>query len=211
MANAIVEYKFGAPGFSLTVNLYPFGSDTVALNAAAFTEATNRKGLYTLTTGAGLTGMYDAFIYNGSVLVDVGVVWMANDTNVHRIAESVAAITIQDATGSIPLIAAGSAGGLVLFSSQRIKKNQAYNGFMFFVRLASNPTQGATGLASALAAKVAIDGASFVTCVNSATIVEIGFGWYSINLAQQDTNGNNLAFRFFSGSSIDTPIHVLTE
>ncbi len=112
MANAIVEALLGVSGLSLTVDLYPFGSDTAAAAGIALTEATNRKGLYTGTTSAGLTGLYQAFVKSGSAVFGVFDVYMTNDTSVHRLVDQAASLVVQDVTGAVPIVAAGASGGL---------------------------------------------------------------------------------------------------
>ena len=112
MAAAVVEALLGIPGLSLTVDLYPFGSDTIAAAGVALAEATNRKGLYTGTTAAGLTGLHQAFVKSGSAVLGVFDVYMTNDTSVHRLVDQAAALVVQDVTGAVPTGVAGANGGL---------------------------------------------------------------------------------------------------
>ena len=71
-------------------------------------------------------------------------------------------------------------------------KNAIYNNFMFQMFLASDHATPATGVA--VTATRSIDGAAFAACANAVT--EISNGWYKINLAAADLNGNLIALRF---------------
>lgn len=98
MANAVIEANIGITGLTLTVDLYPLGSDTIAASAVVLTEATNRKGLYTGTTAAALTGLHNAFLKTGTTVVGIGFVVMSDDTDIHRIVDTPA---VTDKTGLI--------------------------------------------------------------------------------------------------------------
>lgn len=68
MADTPVEFIF-APGQTLTVDLYPAGSDTAAATGKAATERTNAKGVYTITVSEALTGMHRCLVkLDGSVV-----------------------------------------------------------------------------------------------------------------------------------------------
>ena len=55
-------------GQSLTVDVYPDGSDTAAASAVALTEATNRKTVYSYSS-ATLTGLHRLLVKLGSVVI----------------------------------------------------------------------------------------------------------------------------------------------
>lgn len=59
-------------GGTLTLDLYPDGSDTAAASAVTLTEATNRKSIYTGSV-TGLSGLHLGLIKSGSTVV--GQVW----------------------------------------------------------------------------------------------------------------------------------------
>lgn len=66
-------------GQTLTVELYPQGSDTIANGAGdSLTEATNRKGLYTATVAEVLTGWHTAHVKLGGVVILVGDAYMTD-------------------------------------------------------------------------------------------------------------------------------------
>lgn len=84
MANTPVEVR--APsGLSLTLELYPYGSDTLANTGGdALSEATNRKGLYTATVTEPLAGWHTAHVKQGSAIVAVYDIFLADTTDVQR-------------------------------------------------------------------------------------------------------------------------------
>jgi len=88
--------------------------------------------------------------------------------------------------------------------SLRLKKNVAFNDFMF--AMFDSNGDPATGL-TITAARI-IDGGSLVSCSNNAS--EIGSGVYKIDLAASDLNGNNIMFSFSASGAKTTLIHVVT-
>lgn len=93
MANTTVEAQL-PPGLTLTLELYPDGSDTIANGAGdTLTEATNRHGLYTATVTEALSGYYFAVIVDGSdVLIATGWVKLADDTSTYKMGDRTVAI-----------------------------------------------------------------------------------------------------------------------
>lgn len=68
---------FAAPGLTLTVELYPQGSDTIANGAGdSLTEATNRKGLYTAAIAETLSGWHTAHVKLSGTVIAAGDVYM---------------------------------------------------------------------------------------------------------------------------------------
>ncbi len=94
MADAVIELATNPDIGSITIDLYPAGSDPIANDIAAatgivLTQATNQKGLYLGTlTDAGLVGLFRAEAHiNSSFIVPVGFVYMTDEAVVHRINE----------------------------------------------------------------------------------------------------------------------------
>lgn len=77
------------------------------------------------------------------------------------------------------------------------KKNTAFNNFMFLMVNATDNKTGKTGLT--ITATRSIDGAAFAACVNSAA--EVGSGFYKINLATSDQNGDMITYKFDGGAT----------
>lgn len=72
-----------------------------------------------------------------------------------------------------------------------IRKNVARNNYMFKMVDATDLNTAETGLS--VAATRSIDGGSFASCANSVS--EVANGWYKINLAQADLNGDVIVLR----------------
>lgn len=90
---------------------------------------------------------------------------------------------------------------------QRITKNTALSAFPFFMVSSSDHVTGATGLT--VTATRSLDGGSFGSCTNSVS--EIGNGWYKIDLAAGDLNGNTVALKFTATGADARMITVITE
>jgi len=79
----------GPTGVSLSVRVYPYGSDTPAnTSLQAMTEATNRKGIYTvdLVSDDPLVGWYTAHVYNNTSSSYIGVydVFLEDAAGIYR-------------------------------------------------------------------------------------------------------------------------------
>lgn len=87
-----------------------------------------------------------------------------------------------------------------------VKKNTALNNFMFVMRDATThaPKTGVT-----VTAQRSIDGAAFSACAN--TPAEVASGWYKIDLAASDLNGDVIALRFTGTGADDTLITIVTQ
>lgn len=90
---------------------------------------------------------------------------------------------------------------------QRVTKNTALAKFMFFMVSSTDHVTGKTGLT--VTATRSIDGAAFASCANSAT--EIATGWYYIDLASTDLNGNVIALNFTGTGADVRAITIITQ
>jgi hypothetical protein len=90
MATTPVEFQ--APsGMTLTVKLYPYGSDSIANGAGgdSATEATNRKGLYSASVAESITGWHTVHIFDASSnLIALYAVYMLDTTDIRRAEEA---------------------------------------------------------------------------------------------------------------------------
>ena len=86
-----------------------------------------------------------------------------------------------------------------------VKKNQALNAFEFPMFNASGT--GLTGLV--ITAQRSIDGAAFAACAN--TPVELSGGYYKVDLAATDLNGNVIGFKMTAAGSQDTDFTIVTQ
>jgi hypothetical protein len=89
----------------------------------------------------------------------------------------------------------------------RVTKNTALANFMFLMITASDDTTPLTG--ASVTATRSIDGAAFGSCANSVT--EVSNGWYKINLAAADLNGDVIALRFVASSANATNMMIMTQ
>jgi hypothetical protein len=111
------------------------------------------------------------------------------------------------ATSATPTVtvAVGTGTGQINLSSGKVpatvaaadfartwRKNQAYTNYEFKLVLTSDHATAATG--KTVTCTRSIDGGAFAACANSAT--EISNGFYKINLAASDLNGNTVTLRF---------------
>ncbi len=70
---------------SLTVKLFPYGSDTIANGSGdTLTEATNRKGLYTATIAESISGWHTAHIFESGTCIAVHDVYLTDTATTHR-------------------------------------------------------------------------------------------------------------------------------
>ncbi len=90
---------------------------------------------------------------------------------------------------------------------QRITKNTALAAFPFFMVLSADHVTGATGLT--VTATRSLDGAAFGACANAVT--EISNGWYKIDLAAGDLNGNTVALLFTAATADSRSITIATQ
>src|SRR5690606_39876610 len=84
MASTPVEIQ--APsGRTLTLELYPLGSDTIANTGGdSLTEHTNRKVFYQATVTESLSGWHHVLVKDGSTPILVGYIYLTDTTDVHR-------------------------------------------------------------------------------------------------------------------------------
>jgi hypothetical protein len=88
-----------------------------------------------------------------------------------------------------------------------IKKNTLLNNFSFLMRQSADHLTPATGLT--VTATRSIDGAAFAACANSVS--EISNGFYKINLAATDVNGDVIDLLFTATGADATAVTVKTS
>lgn len=89
----------------------------------------------------------------------------------------------------------------------KITKNVSFANFKFYMVQSADPKLPATGLT--VTAERAIDDGAFAACANA--VVEIGSGWYRINLAQAETNGDCIALKFTAAGAVQTGASFVTQ
>lgn len=74
-----------ATGLTLTVQLYPYGSDTIANTGGdTLTEQTNRKGIYQATVTESISGWHTAHVFESGSCIAVHDVYLTNTATTHR-------------------------------------------------------------------------------------------------------------------------------
>lgn len=89
----------------------------------------------------------------------------------------------------------------------RITKNVALAAFPFFMSDSTDHVSGKTGLT--VTAQRSIDGAAFAACANAPA--EVSAGWYKIDLAATDLNGNTIALKWTASGADPTNMTIVTE
>lgn len=204
---------------------YYWREDTGNAGGTAVTLATATRGTFTSggfkeVDATNLPGMYEIGVPDAALASGAGWVVM-----MLRGAANMAPVTIEiqlvafdpnDATrlglSALPNAAAAASGGLPTVDSTNavavqssIRKNTARAGFTFpLVDAAGTAVTGAT-----VTATRSIDGGTFASCTNSVS--ELSNGWYTINLAAGDLNGNVIALRFVAATAVDTRITLFTQ
>lgn len=97
--------------------------------------------------------------------------------------------------------------GYSLLSAPGIQKNAPFNNFAFLMVLATDGRTPATGLS--VSGQRSIDGGLFANLANGVT--EIGNGWYKVNLAATDVNGEFIALKFTATGADQRNIGIITE
>lgn len=114
------------------------------------------------------------------------------------------------ATAATPAAASvtGNVGGTVaaLVGSAGIKKNTAKAAFMF---LMTDATTHAPKTGLTVAVTRSLDGAAFAGAANTPA-TEVSNGWYKIDLAAGDLNGNTVAIRGTASGADDMNIAIVT-
>jgi len=90
---------------------------------------------------------------------------------------------------------------------QRVTKNTALAGFPFKLVSSSDHVTAVTG--ATVTATRSLDGAAFAACANSAS--EVASGWYKIDLAAGDLNGNTVALRFTASGADAREFVIVTQ
>jgi hypothetical protein len=94
--------------------------------------------------------------------------------------------------------------GTNLINPQGVLKNTALANFLFMMYdVNGDPSPGLS-----VTATRSIDGAAFGACANS--VAEVASGWYKIDLAAADLNGDTVALHFAAAGSKTTDITLIT-
>lgn len=194
---------------SLTAYYYREGAaSAVAITLATMTLGTWATGGFVVVDGTNMPGCYqlaipDAAVAAGAKSVLIMLKGAANMAPTLLEIE-LTAINNQDAVRygltAIPNVAIGGGAGALPTLADTVNKptkNTALAAFPFLMVLSSDHVTPATGLT--VTATRSIDGAAFGACANA--VVEVASGWYKIDLAAADMNGNTIALKFTAATA----------
>jgi hypothetical protein len=192
------------PGASGGVLIAGTNAATTITGSLTTTFTGNLTGSVASVTGAvgsvtGAVGSVSGAV--GSVTGNVGGNVVGSVGSVAGAVGSVTGNVGGNVVGSVASVTAG----VTLASSAGIKKNTAKAGFMFLMTDAVThaPKTGLT-----VTSTRSLDGAAFGACTNSAA--EVSNGWYKIDLAAGDLNGNTVALRFTALLADDCNVSIVT-
>lgn len=100
----------------------------------------------------------------------------------------------------------GGSGSQRALISDNLQQGVGLNGFTF---LMVNSTTGIPQAGLVVTAQRSLGGGGFATCANSASIVDLGTGIYSINLAGSDLNAATVMLRFTASGASDLDILLI--
>lgn len=190
----------------------------LAANIAKYGADVGSATPYNVMTELGTTGSFtgdvpaSAGVYQYEVVEQAGAAPLESDTIIA--AGTVDTVTVAQ-TGDNFVRLGAPAGDSVSADvatiqadlPTRITKNVALANFPFLMILASDDISPATGLT--VTATRSIDGEAFASAANAVT--EIASGWYKINLAASDLNGDTIALRFTAPTANDRNITIVTQ
>lgn len=217
---------------SLTAYYHRQGaSSATSITLADATVGTFTSGGFKAVDGTNMPGHYeigvpDAALAAGARYVTLCLKGAANMVPV-AVEIELDAIDYQDSVRAgltaLPNAAAEASGGLITRGTStgqlsvsggaaqvagvRYRKNTALAGFVFLMVDATDGYTPETGLT--VTATRSLDGAAFGSCANSVS--EIGSGYYKIDLAAGDMNGDTVTLRFTATGARTASFHFATQ
>lgn len=158
---------------------------------------------YSLASGTQVGVIIPTVVSVNSVSGSVGSVTGAVGSVTGNVGGSVNSVVNSVVTGTN----ADKTGYSLLAGQLFVKKNTALANFMFLMLDSTDHVTPKTGLT--VASQVSIDGAAFGNTANSVS--EIGTGIYKISLANTDTNGTTLMFKFTATGADNRYIEIVTQ
>lgn len=211
-------------GAVLTQDTYPANFTALSITTGGHISIVDTLTTYTGNTvqtgdsfariglaGVGLTNLGDTRIANLDAAVSTRSTYAGG-----AVASVTAPVTVgtnndktgyaltQSFPGNFATMAIDTNGNVSMTSN--VKKNTAFNSFMFVMTDSTNhqPLAGLT-----VTATRSLDGAAFAACANAVT--GISSGWYKIDLAATDTNANRVALLFTAAGADSTNIEINTQ
>lgn len=178
---------------------------SVASVTAGVTVSTNNdKTGYGLSSAA-VQAIWDALT---SALTTVGSIGKLLVDNVNAtISSRLASASISLSGGAVTVGTNNDKTGYALTADFRIKKNTALANFPFVMTDSSDHVSPKTGLT--VTGQVSIDGAAFAGLTNAVS--ELSNGWYTVNLAAADVNGDTVALKFTATGADPLNLSFVTQ
>jgi len=202
--NALVQGKLDAATIVRSGTAQAGAASSITLDAGASAIADFYKGLAALiAAGTGAGQMREITAYNGTTKVASVAPNLATNpdgTSVFILipidgvvvgADAKAILSSDPHTGAVVPTVTSVTNDVKISSA--FKKNAAYVNYMFLMVDDTDGKTPETGL-TGISCTRSIDGAAFGACANSAS--EVGNGWYKIDLAAGDLNGDEIVLRF---------------
>lgn len=177
--------------------------------AESIQSAVTDKTGYSLSA-SGIQAIWDALTSALSTASSIGKLLV---DNINATLSSRASQTSMDAvktkTDQLTFTVSNKVDSTATLSSGQIvfKKNTTLSNFKFVMKDSSDHITLKTGLT--VSATRSIDNGSFAACANSVS--ELSNGWYLINLAAADMNGDSIALRFTASGADTRNITLFTQ
>ena len=219
-ANNINDMVIDSSGI-LDVRLgdYPHGgnSATITLNTLETSTLNVSGGVVTITTMEITTDLTigDDLIVTGELSATTNslpwnAAWDAEVQSEAQDAITASALASQNSVDTLQGTASATLSQVAIVvadNPNRITKNTALSGFMFVMVDSDDHATPLTGLT--VTATRSLDGAAFGACANA--VAEVANGWYKIDLAAGDLNGNVVALKFTATGADARNITIVTQ
>lgn len=110
-------------------------------------------------------------------------------------------------TGNVTGNVTGTIGGFAAGQGPRVRKNVALSAFMF---LMTDSTLHAPAASKTVTVTRSIDGGAFAAGTLSA-VTEVAAGWYKVDFAAADLNGDVIAFRATASNCDDRNVTIISN
>lgn len=175
---------------------------TAATALSQFNILVSDIGSITPPNNAGIAAIKaqtDQMLFDGSSFIKANAEVTIDDPNIAAIKAQTDKLQF-DGSNNV------KANAELVTGQVEVKKNQALNAFEFLMTdiIDHDPAPGLT-----VTVTRSIDGGAFAACANS--VVEVGQGIYSINLAATDLNGNVITLRFAAVGGDTRFITIVTQ
>lgn len=184
-------------GYSLT-QTFPTNFSSLSIDASGRVDVIKIAGTTQTARDIGASVLLSSGTGTGQILLSSGTITVGtnNDKTGYSLTQA-----FPTNFSSLSITAAG-----LVAPVSNIKKNTALAKFMFTM---TDSTTGAEKTGLVVTGTVSIDGAAFGALTNAVS--EVANGWYKVDLAAADLNGNNIALRFTATGAVVRDIAFITQ